>query len=171
MTAADDESATLRIRYFADGGKVFDDFVRTCAAGDAYGVTSPKLEGYTADQAVVSGILFENVTIDVTYRKNSFSQKVNYVFEDGTQAAPEVTGEYTYGESYSVETPALEGFKASVQSVAGTMPGRNVQVTVVYTAAGSSETSENGNGTIAIDEYETPLGLGSANLNMGCCIE
>lgn len=59
---------------------------------------------------------------------------INYLFADGSQAFdPYVNETDLYWESsYSVESPALEGYKPDKESVAGLMPNGDLTVTVTY---------------------------------------
>jgi len=64
---------TLTINYVdEDENAVASTFVGTYHYGDAYSVTSPVLDGYTADIAVVEGTMgLTNVTVTVTYTANA----------------------------------------------------------------------------------------------------
>ncbi|MEG0394036.1 LCP family glycopolymer transferase [Anaerorhabdus sp.] len=58
---------------------------------------------------------------------------VRYVVADGGVAAPAtVTQKVVEGASYSVQSPALTGYTADVTTVTGTMPAKDVDVTVTY---------------------------------------
>ena len=50
---------------------------------------------------------------------------------------------------------------ASTQVVRGTMPARDVNVKVIFTA------NSNGTHFVEIDDYETSLGLGFVGMNVG----
>ena len=129
-------SYTLTINYvYADGGTAASTYTRTLNYGAAYSVVSPAITGYTPDAAVVSGSMgADNVTVTVTYTANSYTLTINYVYADGGTAAASYTGTYTYGQSYSVASPVIEGYTADVETVSGTMGAGNVTSTVTYTA-------------------------------------
>ncbi len=63
---------------------------------------------------------------------------VKYEYEDGTEAAPTYTKEFIRGESYDVASPAIEGFTASQEKVAGTISA-DTAVTVTYKANAPAE--------------------------------
>ncbi|MGN1235494.1 MAG: MucBP domain-containing protein, partial [Christensenellaceae bacterium] len=62
------EEVTITVRYvYPDGSE--STTTQTVKVGDTYSIASPKLEGYYADQSVVTGVASENATIVVTYRE------------------------------------------------------------------------------------------------------
>ena len=66
-------SYTLTINYVkAEGGQAAATYTQSYNYGASYSVTSPTVEGYTPDQAVVSGTMGAgNVTVTVTYTANA----------------------------------------------------------------------------------------------------
>ena len=78
------------------------------------------------------------------------------------------TADYTetlhYGDAYSVQSPAINGFNTATQTVAGTMPAGDVTVTVIYVANANVV-------LVTIDDFETPLGAGLGGVNAGETIE
>ena len=83
-----------------------------------------------------------NVEVTVTYTKNSYNLKINYVYKDGSKAAESHEAELPYQSDYSVESPVIEGYTANNLVVSGTMPAGNVEVTVTYTKNSYSYTVE-----------------------------
>ena len=71
--------------------------------------------------------------IKVYYKKNVFTLTIHYVYEDGSEAKPDHTTSVEYGKGYSVDSPAIDGYKADKLKVEGTMPANDVEVTVTYT--------------------------------------
>jgi len=63
-----------------------------------------------------------------------YTLTVNYVFADGTEAAPSVVMLLYGGELYRVKSPAVAGFIANTAFVTGFMPHNAVTWTVVYNA-------------------------------------
>lgn len=102
---------------------------------ESYSVDSPKVVGYTPDQATVSGTMpAENKVINVVYRKNVHSIKVNYIYEEnGKEAAPSVTKNVAYGDEYDIDSPIISGFTPNKAEIKGTMADKNIEVTVKYT--------------------------------------
>ena len=83
-----------------------------------------------------------DVEVTVTYTKNSYNLKINYVYEDGSKAAESHEAELPYQSDYSVESPVIEGYTANNLVVSGTMPANDVEVTVTYTKNSYSYTVE-----------------------------
>ena len=71
--------------------------------------------------------------IKVFYKKNVFTLTIHYVYaEGGGQAAEDYTASVTFGDSYNVTSPTIDGYTADTTVVSGTMPAENVEVTVTY---------------------------------------
>ena len=83
-----------------------------------------------------------DVEVTVTYTKNSYNLKINYVYEDGSEAAESHEAELPYQSDYSVTSPDITGYKADKLDVSGTMPANDVEVTVTYTKNSYSYTVE-----------------------------
>jgi hypothetical protein len=58
---------------------------------------------------------------------------INYVYENGTQAAETKKLYYDEGESYNVTSPTIYGYTPDQARVSGKMGDKNVEVTVTYT--------------------------------------
>ena len=88
---------------------------------------------------------------------------------DGEEIAPIISGKSAvfkysglkYGTAYQVVSPAIAGYNPNTRVIAGTMPLRNVTMTVIYVPR---------NTAIIIDDLETPLGIG-VGINVGESIE
>ncbi len=64
-----------------------------------------------------------------------YSLTINYIYEDGTEAAPSFTGNYEIGEEVGdIESPVIEGFTPSspVVSVGKWVSQSNLVITVIY---------------------------------------
>lgn len=71
--------------------------------------------------------------IKVFYKKNVFTLTIHYVYaEGGGQAAEDYTASVTFGDSYSVTSPVIDGYTADKTVVSDNMPANNVEVTVIY---------------------------------------
>jgi uncharacterized repeat protein (TIGR02543 family) len=110
-------------------------------AADA--VNSYSFYGYTntndaADTTKISSpiALTGDKTIYAKYTatKNKYTLTINYKYEDGTKAFTSKTYQITNGSTYSYASPAKNGYKASIETVTGTMPTNNLTVDVVYKA-------------------------------------
>lgn len=67
---------------------------------------------------------------------------INYVYEDGSEAAKSYQKTLPYQSYYSVTSPDITGYTADNPVVSGTMPAGNVEVTVTYTKNSYSYTVE-----------------------------
>jgi hypothetical protein len=171
---AEPERYTVTIRYWADGAKAFPDYNGTYNFGEKYDVTSPAKPGYTVDKALVAGIVYENTVIDVYYTPNTVKLSVFYQYLDGSIAADPHFETLHAGDRYSVVSPVIEGYTASIAVVEGTMPGQDLQVIVWYRPDTAEENEGRvplGDGTTMITEYGVPLGLGETNRNAGECYD
>lgn len=57
---------------------------------------------------------------------------VNYIYEDGSEAATAYTKQVEYGEAYNVESPVIDGYVADKTIVEGTIAESEVTETVTY---------------------------------------
>ena len=106
----------------ADFGTVIDSYTNKCPAGYVLDKTE------NLPLTIGTG---ENV-IKVYYKKNVFTLTVKYVYAEGGTAAQDHIQEVTFGEDYSVDSPAIPGYVADKSNVFGTMPEKNVTETVTY---------------------------------------
>lgn len=104
----------LTINYvYADGTTAATSHSETLTVGKDYTVTSPTIDGYTADKPVVSGTMpAENVEVTVTYSKRTdLSYTVNYYWNGTTTPVKEsktVTGQ-TFNASVTESPVAVTG--------------------------------------------------------------
>ena len=115
----------------------------------------------TCTDAVTSGRL---VVIGKMIRRQLFEEytlTIYYRTLDGKEVFPLYTGKYKEGDPYDIESPVLAGYHAVLLRVTGNMPGRNVEVTVLYIPEG----------TKVIENVEVPLGVGRMVTNKGDCLE
>lgn len=72
--------------------------------------------------------------IKVFYKKNVFNLTIHYVYaEDQSKAADDYAKSVTFNDTYTVDSPTIDGYTADKTVVSGTMPAENVEVTVTYT--------------------------------------
>ena len=108
---------TIHYVYAEDQSKAADDYTKSVTFNDTYNVTSPTIDGYTADTTVVSGTMpAENVEVTVTYSKRTdLSYTVHYYWNGTTTPVKEsktVNGQ-TFGDIITTETAiAIEGYTA-----------------------------------------------------------
>ena len=124
----------LTIHYvYADNTPISDSTVQV-AYGAEFAVESPVFECYTADTLVVEGIMpAEDTAVTVTYTVNNYTLTIHYVYEDNTEAAADSIVTVDCGATFSVESPAIEGYTADQPMVEGTMAAEDSVVTVTYT--------------------------------------
>lgn len=86
-----------------------------------------------------------------TVVKSEATLTVKYVDAEGRELAPMHTETLAKGAEYSVTTPVVDGYTipAGKETVAGTMPGADVTVEVVYTSAAVDTEGEDGDDTAA----------------------
>ncbi len=184
-----EEGFRLEIRYYLGGMSVFAPFIATYEPGSSYNVASPALEGCTPSAARVEGQINADTVLNVYYTLNTYTLRVNYLNTAGEAVAPATVQTFAYGDVYSVQTPQFAGYSASTSVVNGTMPGRNVEVTVFYapSAAPVQQTADTAETTlhrsltqfgieltgneVIIEEYKTPLGLSGVVAAAGECFE
>lgn len=88
----------------------------------------------TANLPLTIGVTESENVIKVFYKKNVFDLTIHYVYaEGGGQAAEDYTASVTFGDSYSVTSPVIDGYTADKPVVSDNMPANNVEVTVTYT--------------------------------------
>ena len=158
VTTPVSQNYTITVNYLIEGGDLIYTITETHEYGYAYSFTSPEVEGYETDTLVVEGVLTEDTVVDVIYRARLFTLTIHYRYEDGAVAARTYTAEVAYGTQYNVASPVIAGYTASILRVTGTMPARDVTVTVIYTA------------DIQVIVLEG-TGVGPAGLNVGESIE
>ncbi|XAY16885.1 S-layer homology domain-containing protein [Bengtsoniella intestinalis] len=79
---------SLAIDYRYDvGGSVATSFYAEQPYQNDYSVTSPVVEGYTADQLIVSGTISENTNITVTYTGNAYTVAFDATDATGTMSS------------------------------------------------------------------------------------
>lgn len=87
----------------------------------------------TEDGKALDTMPGHDVTVNGYYAKNAYTLTIEYVKAEGGTAAETYTGKYIWGESYSVDSPKVEGYLANKPTVSGTMPMAEAKVTVTYT--------------------------------------
>ena len=102
-----------------DDGQTYNDL------NDVYS----KLNQKTADAGTYT--LYQNTTFTAKFTKNSYKLKINYVYEDGSEAAVSHEDTLSYPYSYNVNSPVIPGYKADKSVVTGTLT-EDTTVTVTY---------------------------------------
>ena len=128
----------------------------------SYSWVEPEVPGYLSE-FVTEGSLttLTNTLLQSEEEPEEHTLHIDYVLIDGTPVADPYEEEILAGEPYDVESPVLEGYKPTLVRVVGTMPNRDLYITVLYVPEDM----------VTIDDIETPLGLGQVNVNIGDCLE
>ena len=63
---------------------------------------------------------------------DTYALKINYVYENGTKAAEPYTAQLNQNEAYTVDSPLISGYVASMATVEGKMSAGSKEVTVTY---------------------------------------
>ena len=140
----------LTIKYlYSDGSKAAEDVFLEYPLGFKYDIPSPEIEGYQPDKPTIAGEMpGEALEEVVTYSAIPYTLTVQYLFTDGSQAAPDHQEQLTIGSSYSVPSPVIEGYHPNQTAVTGIMPASDVVSTVTYRedSGGSSGPGSSGPG-------------------------
>lgn len=126
---------TVTVKYvYEDGTKALDDYSKSFDYNTAYDVKSPSIEGYTPDVDRVQGTIgAQNVVVTVKYVANEYKLTVRYLnAQDNNQISDPVTRTVAYKDSYSITSPTVNGYTASITTVEGIMPAEDKMITVYY---------------------------------------
>lgn len=113
----------------------------SCYVGDYYRIQALEITGYKADESVLSGICNGAARIAVVYRIGTYRLTIRYLYPDGSEAFPSYEGDLQFGETFSVSTPVLDGYKPDRSILEGTMEGEDTQLTVYFTEVFENEQS------------------------------
>ena len=149
------------------------------------------LNGYSASEERLTGTILEDVELNVYYTPNTYTLRINYITTDGSQMMASRVQNVPYGEYYRIVLPTVTGYNVINPVVEGTMPGRDVEITVFYVPEPApllisdidpgvtpnipnfEDLDIDGiiDSTMIILDYNVPLGLGSLNKVSGECFE
>ncbi len=102
-----------------------------------------------------------------TLNPGPYNLEIRYEFIDGRTAAATWYAKKLAGEKYERENPSVPGYVTARVRVEGTMEYQDCVIVVLYIPEQMAKKGE----TIAIDEYEVPLGMENLHAQMGVCIE
>ena len=142
----------ITIEYIGPNGNALaTDYTSIQDYGTSYSVTSPAIAGYEldidkngSDLSVVSGTVgTENIFVKVYYKYIDYTLTVNYQLDegidggigDGVDRTPQshIEENLHIGDTYSIESPVIEGFTANLQTVSGTVGSSDIVILVTYT--------------------------------------
>ena len=108
-------------------------------AGYKYNVTSPTVKDYVlvnSAQAKVAGTLTKDTVVNVYYQKDIHKLTIKYINKvTNEKVANDYTEDLVTGTNYSVKSPSKDDLyleNNSQATVSGTMPNKDVTVTVYY---------------------------------------
>lgn len=124
---------TINVRYlYADGSEALPTKTIGKKFGDSYDIAALSITGYTPNVSGHSGTVTETeITLVFVYTINYYTLTINYVDANGNEMAPSYIVSLPFGESYSVDSPIIQGYQISPSVVSGTIEG-NVTKTVNY---------------------------------------
>ena len=128
--------STVKVECVDGEGNVIGEAEELYFEGYSYSIATPAIEGYTAEAAVVTGTVGADDTVHtVKYTALAkYDLTINYVDADGNALAEAVVLSLAEGQTYSVDSPAIDGYTADTATVAGTMGTEAIVINVVYTA-------------------------------------
>ena len=124
----------LTVQYqYTDGSQAAESVSFQYPLGFVYDIPSPEIKGYQPDKPTIAGEMpGEALEEVVTYSAIPYTLTVQYLFTDGSQAAPDHQEQLTIGSIYSVPSPVIEGYHPNQTAVTGIMPASDVVSTVTY---------------------------------------
>ena len=91
---------------------------------------------------------------------------IHYIYADtGETVWPDYSDTLWEGEEYDILSPIIPDYWYDIPEVSGTMPGRDLEYTVMY------YTQKPGWSYYRIKDYETALGIGMIQMHVGVCFE
>ena len=124
---------TLTIHYVDEAGNTLaPDSVSTVTYNSQYSVVSPIIDGYMANQATVSGLMKNDLTVTVTYTATHNTLNILYILADGNVEYSRYTGTFATGATYSIPSPEIDGYSPDMAVVSGTMSASGATVYVYY---------------------------------------
>lgn len=165
---------TVNYWYEEVGGKMAaPQFLNYYKEGDQYTVISRQLPGYTVDVKAITGTMeAKELVFDVIYTPETHTVTIRLVDEKGNPIGEDLIYEFTVGEHYSIELPAINGYAPIIGTYTGIMKGKNETLTAFYMPVDAADgNGNNGSMHISIDDYRTPLTGANASYSSGECVE
>ena len=127
-----------------------------------YHWAEPRVEGYESSYVTAGNrTTLTNTLTEPEEEPAEHTLKIIYITLDGKPVAPPHEETLKTGDPFDEESPEIEGYKTTKLRVSGTMPDRDLEITVIYIP----EDLE------IIGDLNTPLGLGRVNINVGDCLD
>jgi uncharacterized repeat protein (TIGR02543 family) len=126
--------------------------------GDTVTESAIAIVGYTGQTPTTKTLTIGEADNLITfyYTLNFHPVTVYYVYAEDGQAAPTITQNYAYGDSYQILSPTLTGYSRDKDEVSGTMPDEPVVETVTYTPIDYEVTYHPNGGTGTMTDANSP---------------
>ncbi len=112
------------------------DYVQEIDSNGSYSIQSPNVSGFVPDEnIIIGGASGADIEKTVTYKKLAYTLNVFYESSDKAEQRKMPSTyqqEIQVGQKYSVESPKVDGYVASIALVSGTMEEKDVSYTVKY---------------------------------------
>jgi uncharacterized repeat protein (TIGR02543 family) len=110
--------------------------VQEIDSNGSYSIQSPNVSGFVPDEnIIIGGASGADIEKTVTYKKLAYTLNVFYESSDKAEQRKMPSTyqqEIQVGQKYSVESPKVDGYVASIALVSGTMEEKDVSYTVKY---------------------------------------
>ena len=133
---------TVTIHYVDGGGATLaPDYSEELWYGSEYRVISPEMGDLVPSEVLVQGLVGdEDIEVTVTYAYAPYTLSIFYLYSPdntddtaSTRAAADYSAVYGDGASFSVDSPVINGYTASVDIAEGTMDADGEVFYVYYT--------------------------------------
>ncbi len=126
-------SFLITVHYVNDlGDTVHPSASASFDVGNSYFFDSPTVAGHE-DADDISGIMpAQNLVFTVTYTRSSYTVTVHYETPSGAQKLESYRASVLHGDSYSVTSPSLNGYRPNLAVVEGVVNAAHVEITVTY---------------------------------------
>ena len=84
----------------------------------------------------------------IFFNEEAHTLMIKYVNSLGVSLYPSYTTQVEPGEKYSVNSPAVDGFRPDKKIVSGTMPSEDLTITVTYSKAAEGDDTD---GTVKVE--------------------
>ncbi|WP_203650138.1 MBG domain-containing protein [Secundilactobacillus yichangensis] len=99
-------------------------------------VSAPLLTGYTATNSGIIAPDLDGSVIKANYSANVTQLVINYAGPTGSLGKVNISGRF--GETYTIDTPVIPGYKADLSSIQGVYTDADQQLVVSYSASSNS---------------------------------
>ncbi len=150
-----DKNYNVKIKYlYEDDSVAAPEYNQTFKPGSEFSVDSPKINEYTPDIKIVSGVVPEHdLVYIVRYKRNVTPEPtpdtpdrptepdpepakpkliIHYVYEDGSKAHDDHSEELDPGSKFNVKSPTIDGYTPDYPQVKGSIESEDLEFIVRY---------------------------------------